>query len=114
MIPTEIDELLSRSLDDHRLSRPERQDLARAFEPLADDDRAAACRRAFDLARAALASPDDGAVLGWLEDVVKVALHRPAAPASATAESEAYFSPGEECHRCIERLFDQARRKVDV
>jgi len=112
--PHEFEEQLVRTLDDRRLSRGERQDLAEALADIAPDaDRQALRRFAFATARAALVDTRDGLVLDWLEDILKVL--EPSGPAKApTSFAEAYFSPGEDCPRAIIRLLAGARRSVDI
>jgi mitochondrial cardiolipin hydrolase len=110
----EIEEILSRTLDDRRLSRSEGQALDQVFRDLArDEDRVAVGRRAFELARAALEDPRDKEVLGWLEDLLKVLQRRPDHGAAIDA-AEAHFSPGDDCPRRIVQLFSHARARVDV
>src|SRR4051812_24691386 len=105
---TAIDDLLARSLEDRRLSRNERQTLAGVVGTLEDaSERLAACRRAFELARQVMTDPQAGAVLGWLEDVLKVLgpVAPPPGPAAAEPLAEVHFSPDEDCTRRIARLF---------
>lgn len=110
MTAKEIDELLVRSFDDHRLSRGERQTLGEGLAMLERvEDRAALCQRAFELARGQQA-PD---VLDWLEAVVKLLVRDPRRP-SAIDLAEAHFSPGDDCPRRIAQCFEQARRKAAV
>lgn len=67
--------------------------------------------RAFEIARDALIGPDAIAVIGWLEDVVKVL----SIPQSDDAtRAEAYFSPNDDCVGRICGLFATARSKVDI
>jgi phosphatidylserine/phosphatidylglycerophosphate/cardiolipin synthase-like enzyme len=115
MDPRAIDELLARTLEDRRLSRAERRDLAdRLRGPGADEAHLASCRaRAFAAARAALRDPADGDLLDWLEDVLK-ALQPPTGVDPAAPASEAFFSPGDDCARQIIGLLARARRAVDI
>lgn len=116
MTPQDVDTWLTRTLDDRRFSRGERQALAGfagASGPGAD--RGAIRRRAFEIAREALTSPDDRAIVGWLEEVVAALRDREEAGGpAATARAEAHFSPGDDCPRAILRLLDGARRSVDA
>ena len=110
MTTNEINELLARSLDDHRLSRNERKALEAGLESL---DRAEyqgeVFRRAFELAREQQGSEG----WDWLEAVLKALLREPRM--NKTAElTEAHFSPGEHCPRRIGQLFGRAVDKVDV
>ena len=110
----EVEDWLSRTLADRHLSRAERQALRAS---LASPDFAAGRdtvrRRAFELAREALANPEDRTVLEWLEDVDKV-LRGGDEPAAKPSLAEVYFSPGEDCPRVIARLLGGARRTVEV
>lgn len=109
----DVHALLSRTLEDRRLSRAERQSLDALLGETHRDPRTLDHWRgtAFEIARAALALPEDQAVLEWLEDVVRVLRPRDV-PTQAAAES--YFSPGDECPRAIARRIEQARTSVDV
>jgi mitochondrial cardiolipin hydrolase len=115
MDPKAIDELLARTLEDHRLSRAEKQELGQYLAELgADEQRAAFCRsRAFESARRALGDPGDRPVLDWLEEVVKALTPRPD-PGPAGAGVEALFSPQDDCSRRIVQLLAQAGRAVDI
>jgi phosphatidylserine/phosphatidylglycerophosphate/cardiolipin synthase-like enzyme len=114
MTPEEIDSQLARTLDDRRLSRSERQALGEFAASLKSDaDRRLILTRAFEIAREALANPDDRPIVEWLEDVVKT-IREGGEPASHSTLAEAYFSPGDECPRAIARLADHARRTIDV
>jgi phosphatidylserine/phosphatidylglycerophosphate/cardiolipin synthase-like enzyme len=109
--PEVVDELLTRTLDDHRLSRSERQALEQTLQELERvEDRAAVCRRAFELARGV----EGREVLDWLEGVVKV-LMRPSGQAPQGLDlAEAHFSPGDDCPRTIVQLLGLARSTLDV
>ena len=114
MTPQEIDVWLARTLDDRRLSRNERQVLEEVVDSLGSaSDRREVVHRAFEVARDALAGPDDRSVLDWLEDVVKALREGSPAPTGLPL-AEAYFSPGEECVLAIHRLLANARRTADV
>lgn len=109
----EIGEILARTLDDHRLSRGERQALAAKLAGIKTEaEHAQARRMAFETARSAVIDPDSRAVLDWLEDLVKL-LH-PEARRRDEHPAEAYFSPGDECPRRIAGLLGQARQRVEI
>jgi cardiolipin hydrolase len=112
--------LLDRSLEDHHLSRNERQSLAALAARAAGDEQKLIHLRklAFEKAGALLKDAQARDVLGWLEEVVKV-LHPKAPPAGATAAggptcAEVYFSPGDECIRRLLSLLGAARRSLDI
>lgn len=114
MTPEEVDAWLVRSLDDRRLSRGERQALGGFVATLGPAiDREAIRRRAFEVARDALSQADDRPILAWLEEVTKAIRESgPAAPRPVLAE--AYFSPGDDCHRAIGRLLAGACKTADI
>ena len=114
MSTEDIDAWLVSSFEDHRLSRGERQALV-ASPGMAGtaEARTETIRRAFAVARGAMASADVGAVLDWLEAVVVALRDRPEDAATRT-RAEAHFSPGDDCPRTIVRLLDQARKSVDA
>jgi len=109
---------LAETLEDQRLSRSERRALREVLaEALQDPGGLAAVRgHAFGLAREALDSAGSGAVLAWLEDVVRMLqVVPPAEDSSGGAPTfEAFFSPGTDCLRAILRELRVARRKVDI
>jgi phosphatidylserine/phosphatidylglycerophosphate/cardiolipin synthase-like enzyme len=115
MSPAEFKEALRRTLEDRRLSRPERQALQALVgdREFSDAERAASRAVAFELARDAAT---DGAavrdVLDWLHDVVKL-LDGPQR-SGAAPRAEACFSPGQECVNRIVGLFRTARASVDA
>ena len=112
MTPEPIDAWLASSFEDRRLSRGERQALAARVAALGPGvDREAIRARAFEIARSALARPEDGLVLDWLEDVVKAIREK---TLEGPSLAEAHFSPGDDCLRAIERFLGRARRAVDV
>jgi cardiolipin hydrolase len=104
-----IRDLLTRSLDDRKLSRNERQALATAFNDLDVESRRVVRRRAFELAGGLLSGPETGTLLEWLEAVVDL-MHR----AEPATNSEAFFSPGDDCVKRIIQLFDRAKQTVDA
>lgn len=110
MTTNEINELLARSLDDHRLSRNERQVLEAGLEKLDRvEHRSEVVGRAFELAR----EQPGTANLDWLEAVLRLLFREPG-PNKAGVLAEAHFSPGDDCPRRIAQLFSHATRKVDV
>ncbi|QDV32719.1 phospholipase D-like domain-containing protein [Tautonia plasticadhaerens] len=111
-----IDALLSRTLDDFRLSRGERQTLGEHLDAApADHDTLAFWRnRAFALARSATASGGGPEVLDWLEGVEKLLAHRASSSREEPPESGAFFTPGDSGPRAIAGLFGRARTSADV
>ena len=115
MSPDEFRSALQETIDDRKFSRSERRALGAVLEEASpnaaqfDNYRAIA----FDLARQAAASGfDTGQTIDWLEDVNR--LLRPAADQTASGDSRAYFSPGEDCLRQIRELLLQARSSIDI
>jgi len=114
MTPQEIDDWLTRSLDDRRFSRGERQALGEFLAtPGPAIDREAVRRRAFEAARTVLKQPEDLPVLAWLEDVTR-AIREAGPPAARPVVAEAHFSPGEDCPRVIGRLLAGAGRTAEL
>jgi cardiolipin hydrolase len=114
MTNEQVDSWLGGTLEDRRLSRPERQALREVAASLESaSDLEAIRRRAFELARTALSVPADLPVLDWLEDVVKALKEGGGAAVDRTIAS-AHFSPGDECLRAITGLLDRSKRTADV
>lgn len=115
----ELERFLSESLDDERLSRGEKQVLSQLMHDMHPDlhQQGLILHKAFELARKKLTDPRDGAILGWLQDVVKVL--RPAAqstpvdtPVSRTVE--AWFTPGLRAVGRLRGLMGNCRKSLDV
>lgn len=113
MTKEQLRSALALSLEDHQLSRTEREALRQVFESLDEEVGPQEIRRiAFAVAREAMQSPGDGAVLDWLEALLKLLDRRETTPGTQVAE--AYFSPEDECWREIVQRLDGARRQVEI
>lgn len=113
----EVKAALAASLQDGQLDKAERDTLRAWLEKSAPDGqkRGVYQSMAFALATEALErnSVPLHSALNWLERIVK--LMTPIAPAApATPIAEACFSPQHDCANRIVRLFEGARRSVDV
>ena len=113
----EVKAALAASLRDGHLDKAERDALRAWLEKSAPEAQKRGVDRsmAFALATEALEknSVPPHSALNWLERVVK--LLTPLSPTTGTtAIAEACFSPQHDCVGRIVRLFDQARRSVDV
>lgn len=114
MTNDEMISALGRTLEDHRLSRTEREELLKVFETMRDRVGRQELRRlALAAARAGLANAAEAAVVDWLEGVLKV-LDRLEHQESAPVPAEAHFSPGESCWSRIVQLIDAARARLDI
>jgi phosphatidylserine/phosphatidylglycerophosphate/cardiolipin synthase-like enzyme len=115
MKPDEIDAILRATLADAKLSRGERQAVSAILADLgADRGIVADVRaRAFRAARGAIEDRHAGAVLDWLEEVVRL-LESRGRPEAPPARAEAWFSPGDVCVRRIAALIDGAKKSIDV
>ena len=113
----EVRETLAASLQDGQLDRAERDSFRAWLEKAAPDiqKRGVYQSMAFDLAREALErnTVPLHSALHWLERIVKL-LTPIASSAPAAAIAEACFSPQHDCASRIVRLFEGARRSVDV
>lgn len=111
----QLDEILLKTLDDLRISRGEKKALNQLFDQwkLSSHEKDLIRGRIFDLARDKIKGEENRKVLGWLEDMVKI-LHALNQSDSRTVESNAYFSPGDDCIMQVENLFFQTRRTADV
>ncbi len=110
---TELDKMLSETLEDQRLSRGERRALREVFADMQLDDegRAFVRHRVFALAREAIRNAEAEAVLDWAEKVIKLLV--PEIPRDSSV-AQVYFSPGEECRRCIIRQLERAKSSIDI
>lgn len=112
----EVDRILETTLHDGKLSRSERKALGKVFGDLRPDHRMRAVyrQRAFRAAQKALKRRADREVLEWLEEVTKIIAPKPSEVRAAAAVSDSAFSPNDNIPRLIEKLFDGARRSVDI
>ena len=111
MIPDELHARLAASLADGRLSRGERRELRELVAELGSDDaRETIRRRAFELARATFEKTGDTATIDWLEEVVRTTK----TPPTSIVRAEAYFSPGDDCPRAVERFLRGADRTIEI
>jgi phosphatidylserine/phosphatidylglycerophosphate/cardiolipin synthase-like enzyme len=115
MKPDELDAILRSTLADAKLTRGEREALGAVLGDLDPDPGVLSevRARAFRAAREALEDRHSEAVLGWLEDVVRLLDARGRAD-ETLAHAEAYFSPGDSCARQIAALIDGAQKSIDV
>jgi cardiolipin hydrolase len=109
----QLDRILKHTLNDYRVSRGEKRVLGSILDDIgADEQRLAYFRhRAFDIARQEVTGPEAHAVIGWLEDIVKVL--QPDSKTSARSP-KAHFSPGSACRNAIGSLLREARKTVDI
>jgi mitochondrial cardiolipin hydrolase len=111
----QLDEIFTRTLEDGKLSRSERQALGQWLEEAKPDERERALARshAFAAARAAMERIPAHQALEWLEEVVSVLAGGHEAAGSARL-AEAYFSPSEACLERIRSLLGGARQSADI
>ncbi|BDU15183.1 phospholipase D-like domain-containing protein [Lysobacter auxotrophicus] len=110
---TQLDSALRDSAVDMKLDERERFEL-RELGARIDADRIRYLRnRAFDMAQELVATPsgDAGAVLRWLEQVVRT-LDLSSLPAAAG--TTAFFSPGDSCLNKLRELCRGARERIDA
>jgi len=107
----DFDKLLLATLDDKQFTRGERQALVKVLDEAAPSPQQLALyrHRAFELARQNLGQRNG--IFEWLEEVVKVLA--PVEPVK-TIESNAFFSPGDDCPGRITDLIRQAKRTIDI
>ncbi len=118
---TDFDRILLATLDDQQLSRSERQALAQVVaDEMPDAQQLALWRsRAFELARQHLSSRQPPQIIDWLQQVTNALLAPGAragqggAPASCP-QSQAYFSPDNDCTRVIIDHIDKTQRTLDI
>ena len=115
MTPQQIREILSKTLDDRRLSRGEKRAVSGLIDDLDPPQQMIDVYRsvAFDLAREAMDERNSHAVIEWLEDVVKV-LQASGPKSTESKVAETLFSPGDQCPERIASLFSRARDCVDI
>lgn len=109
---------LAESLEDHRLSRAERQTLvSRIGDPIDPIDPAELRRLAVAMARDVVADeagPRLAAVLDWLSEVLKASETAGNGRPKPDEIAEVHFSPGDDCRDRISSLFRSASKSADV
>lgn len=110
---SEIEHALKQTLADNHLSRNERQAFNAVLKQLDPDGRRRAefRRSAFQVACEELIDPHTRAIVGWLEDVVKVLQPE---SGSREVQARAYFSPGDKCPRAIVDLLNRTASSIDI
>lgn len=110
----ELEQWLTASLEDFKLSQSEALELREILPRLANDDIAFARNKAFQLARDPIRIGGDNAVavLLWLEKLTKAIDNFRQSKTSSIAE--AHFSPGEDCRRQLLDLLVSARETIDI
>lgn len=111
----DIDDMLSKTLDDLRLTRTEKRAFTEVLADLAldGDDIAYIQSRAFDIARRELDSHRDRLAIDWLEKVVKV-VQRQQKPPSVEHIAQAWFSDRDDCASHIVELIGEAQQHLEV
>lgn len=99
MMSENLKDILSRTLEDRRISRTEKKALRQVLEDFQqrEDPLESFRKEAFKLAKKALQNSRDKEILEWLEEVLRLASHQSPQP----IEVRASFSPGETCQKEI-------------
>jgi len=104
--------LLEQSLADHKLQTEEKNEIEQAIvtAQLDEEDLSRLRNKAFALAKEKLNAENAYNLIKWLERIVKVIdKTRP-----DTSNSEAYFSPGQDCLTQIKWQLDNAKYSIDT
>lgn len=112
MTDAEIDEALLKSLEDGRLSRGERQSLQAIAGPLDEAERDRWRHRAFQMVAGRLETPGAAPLLEWLEAADRAL--SPRSQPETSIDSEAYFSPKDDCAGRIIRVLDGIKARADI
>lgn len=110
----EIEQWLTASLQDFKLSQSEALELRELLPRLVNDDVAFTRNKAFQLAREPVSSGGDNALatLLWLEKLTKTIDNFRQSETSSIAE--AHFSPGEDCRRQLLDLLVGAHDAIAI
>ena len=111
----QITDLLALSLEDYRLSRSERQEIAAAFQELDESERLIVRRLAFSMVEKQLDDDEDTMnLLRWLEKIMSALIQRQADTSGYVQPAEAFFSPDDDCAYRISRLIDNTSKTLDI
>ncbi len=116
MQDSELADFLRQTLDDFRMSRAEKRDLAGRLSKIdLDKHRQARCHSlAFDIARSNSEPANADLVLDWLEEVTKVVRRAAAEGVDDDSDAAAHFSPGDHCPQQIGGLLRSARDRAEI
>jgi len=114
MDQSSIEDWLSETLEDFKLSQSEVLELRELLPQLSSDQTSFVRNKAFSLAREIIHLGGDNAVstLIWLEKIVKTI--DSSRLGKDLIESSAHFSPGEDCRRKLLDLLVSARVSIDI
>jgi len=112
----ELVEFLRETLDDYRMSRAEKRELAEKLKRIdLDEHRQARCHAmAFDIARGSTEPANADLTIDWLEEVTKVLRRAAESETPAGGNADALFSPGDHCWNRINGLLRAARKRADL
>ena len=115
---TSIEQMLSSSLQDGKLSRSEKKVLRSvlALDAGESHERDWIRNRTFLTAQESFSGPDAKKAVEWLEDVMGllVSAERPGRQQSTEDVAEVHFSPGNDCRHRIQELLRGATSNVDI
>lgn len=107
--------LLALSLEDHRLTRSERQEIATPLQELDESERLTVGRLAFTMVERQLNDDEDAMnLLRWLERIMSALIQRQADTSGYVQPPEAFFSPEDDCADHISQLIDNTLKSVDI
>ena len=113
-----VEQLLSSSLHDGKLSRSEKSVLRSllALDAEKSHERDWIRNRAFRTALESLVDPSAKQAMDWLEDVIGllISAERPGADRSPADLAEVHFSPGDNCRCRIQELLREATSNVEI
>ncbi|MGH1486049.1 MAG: phospholipase D-like domain-containing protein [Cellvibrionaceae bacterium] len=109
---TTISDVLIHSLEDQRLDKDEKYEIAALLETLSVDEKRYLRNQAFDLVQSRIQSGVEPLILfRWLERIIKLVDKSYSAD---MVTSRVHFSPGDECRDAIIRLLHGAKKRVDI
>jgi phosphatidylserine/phosphatidylglycerophosphate/cardiolipin synthase-like enzyme len=117
----EFARFLRQTLDDRKLSTSEKHSLSAWLSKnvVTDQQRGVARHLAFELAKQTVGTGEAAAVIGWIEDVMRVLApmspqNTASAPGSSSSDDLVVFSPGEKCLQQIIHRIGQCRKTADL
>lgn len=110
----QLQDILSTTFEDHRLSRSEKHALREVLGEmqLTAEQMAFIRNHAFELVRQSLESHEQHLCLDWLEDVLGILASTQ--QNQLTGTSSAFFSDEHDCAATLERLLIKVRRSLDI
>lgn len=110
----EMNDMLASTFGDTKLSRSGKKALSAWLTNYGDDRRMlrSLSSRAFEMAKEAVSTSNDIAILNWLEGIMKATLGQTRLPETPTGD--VWFSPGSQCRDALDKHISETNLTLDI